>query len=238
MGLIPACAGKTSQYGRCTFLPTAHPRVCGENELLANGAKLKQGSSPRVRGKRVITALVPILTRLIPACAGKTAFCSYPEGLLRAHPRVCGENARKRVKTSYTPGSSPRVRGKRAAPRMRCDSAGLIPACAGKTEGTRSSRRNGRAHPRVCGENQLGRRGRGSIRGSSPRVRGKLLHNQCQGCGLRLIPACAGKTSLRGRNSNGTRAHPRVCGENSRVLKVEYSPEGSSPRVRGKRRPY
>ena len=39
---------------------------------------------------------------------------------------------------------------------------------------------------------------------------------------------------MRGRNSNGSRAHPRVCGENCAVPVEEGEDLGSSPRVRGK----
>ena len=52
------------------------------------------GSSPRVRGKLVFLTFTEIYVRLIPACAGKTVRTIWPRMLLRAHPRVCGENGR------------------------------------------------------------------------------------------------------------------------------------------------
>ena len=78
----------------------------------------------------------------------------------------------------------------------------------------------------------------GSIRspgGSSPRVRGKLFHVCRERGGQGLIPACAGKTSLRRCRVPFPRAHPRVCGENTRSRWRQNLPWGSSPRVRGKR---
>ena len=52
---------------------------------------------------------------------------------MRAHPRVCGENARARGAGVTHVGSSPRVRGKLGATGSGSDFVGLIPACAGKT---------------------------------------------------------------------------------------------------------
>ena len=71
-GLIPACAGKTKRSHVAVKQQRAHPRVCGENSLLAAIAAARSGSSPRVRGKlkRDFEGQKP--TRLIPACAGKT----------------------------------------------------------------------------------------------------------------------------------------------------------------------
>ena len=50
-GLIPAYAGKTAGISAIVIWWRAHPRVCGENAMLAAGAGLKNGSSPRMRGK-------------------------------------------------------------------------------------------------------------------------------------------------------------------------------------------
>ena len=111
--LIPAHAGKTATFFVSMLWYGAHPRACGENFQVALCETREAGSSPRMRGKRIITALVPILTRLIPAHAGKTGCCRDRRPRHGAHPRACGENAcsgRLRVRP---PGSSPRMRGKR-----------------------------------------------------------------------------------------------------------------------------
>ena len=76
-GLIPACAGKTKNWASSLKTRRAHPRVCGENREIEYFGWYEQGSSPRVRGKRITTALVPLLTRLIPACAGKTGQITF-----------------------------------------------------------------------------------------------------------------------------------------------------------------
>ena len=133
------------------------------------------GSSPRVRGKRVPRPGLKPQPRLIPACAGKTSIVEIEPKSPRAHPRVCGENITVDKDNVNMAGSSPRVRGKRCAPRQEARSHGLIPACAGKTQRLGLSFAGKEAHPRVCGENLEQSTGAVEAIGSSPRVRGKRL---------------------------------------------------------------
>ena len=73
-GLIPASAGQTAPViGVIVF---------------------KQGSSPRVRGRRpgVVGKLLPV--GLIPASAGQTTGWNYLRGGTAAHPRECGADKR------------------------------------------------------------------------------------------------------------------------------------------------
>ena len=152
----------------------AHPRVCGENEWTRPSAGRREGSSPRVRGKRQASQSLRMRKGLIPACAGKT-------------PTQVGMNR-------CVAGSSPRVRGKLTWTRKAISLKGLIPACAGKTGRTTDDSTISRAHPRVCGENTPCCALRVDVRGSSPRVRGKLHFRRIAQDIDRLIPACAGKT--------------------------------------------
>ena len=174
------------------------------------------GSSPRVRGKRMEDALCRRLGRLIPACAGKTCLRDFASARVPAHPRVCGENRALHEATAHHRGSSPRVRGKPvAASAFACD-WGLIPACAGKTVCVSEEIGVGGAHPRVCGENKRKLQLFTDEEGSSPRVRGKRGAQACMPKAPRLIPACAGKTGVLGPVVRDRSAHPRVCGENQR----------------------
>ena len=171
---------------------------------------------------------------LIPAYAGKTGR-SQPHGYQsRAHPRVCGENASSRPSHERSAGSSPRMRGKPRAAASARWGVGLIPAYAGKTPMTPSSRPWPRAHPRVCGENRRrarcrlppegssprmrGKPWRGAARhrwpGSSPRMRGKPYRENAERATYGLIPAYAGKTLCETCLLCLFGAHPRVCGEN------------------------
>ena len=254
--LIPACAGKTSRRCGGSWVPGAHPRVCGENGWLSRDWLYPLGSSPRVRGKQETAEVLGPRRRLIPACAGKTSTSPTPSRSRSAHPRVCGENRYIPGGDTGVQGSSPRVRGKPRAWFTTRNTEGLIPACAGKTTRLSSTTPAAWAHPRVCGEN----RGCGSPydpgAGSSPRVRGKRSRGGSDSIENRLIPACAGKTLIapinrfpssgssprvRGKPGPSVRvftvmvAHPRVCGENWTFTTRSSSGSGSSPRVRGKR---
>ena len=213
-GLIPACAGKTRFIICAPFALGAHPRVCGENPVPRSIWTAAGGSSPRVRGKLSIGFEPLEYTRLIPACAGKTAHKTGNAIVPGAHPRVCGENISRPRPARMGKGSSPRVRGKLHRPTRKGEAPGLIPACAGKTSGAWTGRNACTAHPRVCGENVLLALARCPAIGSSPRVRGKPVPRQSGKTTLRLIPACAGKTTPRIGGSSTPRAHPRVCGEN------------------------
>ena len=70
--------------------------------------------------------------------------------------------------------------------------------------------------------------------GSSPRVRGKLVHAEKQIIVTRIIPARAGQTPRTARTPYPTSDHPRACGANDNELTVKNGNNGSSPRVRGK----
>ena len=213
-GLIPACAGKTGRFYTRPGENRAHPRVCGENVGGTTTVGTGAGSSPRVRGKPTISRPRAPVTRLIPACAGKTSLSFDFSELSRAHPRVCGENSLPSQAGLTCPGSSPRVRGKPALADPRGLTAGLIPACAGKTHPINTFSSLRRAHPRVCGENQGHAAQLTLFVGSSPRVRGKPRLCRCAFWCSGLIPACAGKTPGRRERRSLSRAHPRVCGEN------------------------
>ena len=212
--LIPACAGKTAASLPITRSSQAHPRVCGENDATDKFQNTLKGSSPRVRGKLWAYTVEHLLVRLIPTCAGKTSARAWPLGLLRAHPRVCGENFEIKPEMGRGEGSSPRVRGKRKIVIPDNTFFRLIPACAGKTQRRPSFCRPGRAHPRAGGENALGGQYVFGDMGSSPRWRGKLL-DACENVANRgLIPALAGKTCFIVCAPFTLGAHPRAGGEN------------------------
>ena len=88
----------------------AHPRRCGEHNLIIDGDRFGQGSSPQVRGTsehRVINVQGP---GLIPAGAGNIRYATEMLWCFQAHPRRCGEHARASWGVEVYPGSSPQVR--------------------------------------------------------------------------------------------------------------------------------
>ena len=172
--------------------------------------------------------------RLIPARAGKTYLRFLRTLMNSAHPRACGENGHEEI--------------------MKIPGLWLIPARAGKTPTSSPRLSASPAHPRACGENRATQYRMRANAGSSPRVRGKRLASGDLRQVLRLIPACAGKTTARrktrmipgssprvrgkppphARPSPSSPAHPRVCGENAVAAGGAHDVPGSSPRVRGK----
>ena len=132
-------------------------------------------------------------------------------------------------------GSSPRVRGKREIGSADLALGRIIPARAGKTSARNCSQSSPRDHPRACGENGAQEPAAERTDGSSPRVRGKPRGAVRAPWGPRIIPARAGKTSLRRADSSSRADHPRACGENARMSWGPRPASGSSPRVRGKR---
>ena len=188
--------------------------MCGENISASVAAWFASGSSPRVRGKLLHDCFNSSIIRLIPACAGKTLRLSLRWGVARAHPRVCGENARSLYPITLSSGSSPRVRGKLSAGRHFAGQVGLIPALAGKTLWAGNMFSGIWAHPRAGGENFLMPVKMLLIVGSSPRWRGKRPPARSEIKNGGLIPALAGKTPNASFVANRSAAHPRAGGEN------------------------
>ena len=73
LGLIPACAGQTTECADNESFGRAHPRVCGADRRHLIRSSRRVGSSPRVRGRPHPTCLPSVSQRLIPACAGQTS---------------------------------------------------------------------------------------------------------------------------------------------------------------------
>ena len=187
-----------------------------------------------MRGKLFLKTKCPIKTRITPACAGKTRSSDRKRATTTDHPRVCGENRAYCAGYASASGSPPRVRGKRLYLTKIVTERRITPACAGKTSPTYALKLLMTDHPRVCGENMRHCRFIQRIDGSPPRVRGKPLSISLRSTGARITPACAGKTSLKPISSTRTADHPRVCGENMRVVLTTVALRGSPPRVRGK----
>ena len=91
-----------------------------------------------------------------------------------------------------------------------------IPAYAGKTLAIHVVMRVSSEHPRVCGENGLGKPEWFGNIGTSPRMRGKPHADLPFTQELRNIPAYAGKTRKEVTMRVIELEHPRVCGENEK----------------------
>ena len=71
-GIIPAYAGNTPGWLRAYAAARDHPRICGEHLLPAEEDKLDAGSSPHMRGTRVLAMVECTPIGIIPAYAGNT----------------------------------------------------------------------------------------------------------------------------------------------------------------------
>ena len=212
----------------------AHPRSRGENLGTPSPRHPLYGSSPLTRGKLPGGGYPETLVGLIPAHAGKTGHQPPPPGRHSAHPRSRGENRTPTAASGPALGSSPLTRGKPRWQHSESQSAGLIPAHAGKTRSRALSSTARQAHPRSRGENELRELIGFSDQGSSPLTRGKPHLHRGPGHPGRLIPAHAGKTPHSHAAALRPAAHPRSRGENSITRIKSCTMPGSSPLTRGK----
>ena len=112
-GITPADAGKTAAWLYAWNQYEDHPRGCGEN-----------GFVPKHQRRAV---------RITPADAGKTSPRKCEHVQTQDHPRGCGENSNAFMKIAISPGSPPRMRGKRTCSFVMPAASRITPADAGKT---------------------------------------------------------------------------------------------------------
>ena len=132
-GIIPACAGSTRNANLSNANLWDHPRMCGEHPLFGRRWRVKQGSSPHVRGAHRTFWTSEHSCGIIPACAGSTSNVLDFRTFLWDHPRMCGEHLSVVKRLFQRLGSSPHVRGALAEPVEYAADGGIIPACAGST---------------------------------------------------------------------------------------------------------
>ena len=193
MGITPAYAGKSSQYGLRGWFFQDHPRVCGEKIPLHIRAKVALGSPPRMRGKDGVNDSAQAVTGITPACAGKRDKAGLPFAPVRDHPRVCGEKTSASSLFNTAAGSPPRVRGKELRVETCFSHDGITPAYAGKRRLSVKTASRNRDHPRVCGEKPNRIVWEHWREGSPPRMRGKVGRTPTFAAVCRITPAYAGK---------------------------------------------
>ena len=225
--ITPACAGKSTTAGRGRMPSQDHPRVCGEKYHSRAWKDAVSGSPPRVRGKDEQVPQFGIGHGITPACAGKRGRPHSGPGTTRDHPRVCGEKSMMSRVVFCTVGSPPRVRGKAQALLIAVIYSGITPACAGKSLLAAPVAGLPRDHPRVCGEKWQNRVNQLLVRGSPPRMRGKVIFQAVAALVVGITPAYAGKR-------NTLTALESTSGEKLLAQLRTGSIEGSPPRVRGK----
>ena len=133
--IIPADAGNTVSWLPWPCRPADHPRGCGEHAAELTASALNEGSSPRMRGTRLIRMQPIIEVWIIPADAGNTTLTRL---------KSVGESL----------GSSPRMRGTLTDDELVKVRARIIPADAGNTHPKAWVRPCHWDHPRGCGEHE------------------------------------------------------------------------------------
>ncbi len=230
---IPAPAGNTPS-GNSRVAPKAvHPRACGEHTCRLHSSSHSVGSSPRLRGTHPVAGDDVGPARFIPAPAGNTCAIASRQSVGPVHPRACGEHQVKGEISVIDNGSSPRLRGTRAAQGRAARPDRFIPAPAGNTEARLERAPHSSVHPRACGEHRVAAFQDLHQRGSSPRLRGTPEGSlPDKGC-ARFIPAPAGNTRRRRSLLARRTVHPRACGEHLGFQLPATRDGGSSPRLRG-----
>ena len=231
--IIPAHAGNT-RYQACTWRSTGdHPRACGEHKGLDERTATYEGSSPRMRGTRVVKFTEAVDLGIIPAHAGNTPPLLPRTSVRRDHPRACGEHLMPGPMVGSLLGSSPRMRGTQLRQHLVRMPAGIIPAHAGNTVKKTVTAAIYGDHPRACGEHILLQMRCVSLQGSSPRMRGTRRPRTPVWTIAGIIPAHAGNTTYLSHTCGRLRDHPRACGEHETVHVERVRVGGSSPRMRG-----
>ena len=154
--------------------------------------------------------------------------------MARDHPRGCGENLRQNPNRARHLGSPPRMRGKRRFGQYASRATRITPADAGKTLRITIICSDVKDHPRGCGENNFVPPVMASMKGSPPRMRGKLKQTNGRLSMTRITPADAGKTRGYRPRRRPRQDHPRGCGENLSLIVPRARRAGSPPRMRGK----
>ena len=206
----------------------------GDFSVVINGA-IKEGQSPRARGRRLLDVGVGDLTRAIPAGAGETVGRHRPCCACRGNPRGRGGDLLAWRTDADQGGQSPRARGRLSAIPAGTSSEGAIPAGAGETTGVYWWWAPGRGNPRGRGGDCPGRSSWETWEGQSPRARGRRGIASLSVRDERAIPAGAGETGWSWCGSSGSRGNPRGRGGDCDSNHENRSSWGQSPRARGRR---
>ena len=170
------------------------------------------GSSPLARGLHATLFSRYFRHRIIPACAGFTGRVDLPHVHVSDHPRLRGVYADAWIIHAAWAGSSPLARGLPEDRGRAGADRGIIPACAGFTQGHRADAPGPPDHPRLRGVYQAYVLPGRPLLGSSPLARG-LRRGGSEGRGMSgIIPACAGFTRRPVRIRDQVEDHPRSRG--------------------------
>ena len=131
-------------------------------------------------------------------------------------------------------GSPPHARGRLAGVQLDVADPGITPACAGKTTSRPSAAGHRKDHPRMRGEDSIGKIARSNASGSPPHARGRPHRGVRRVVLHRITPACAGKTQIASPIWWYSSDHPRMRGEDLVAVTGGGGVFGSPPHARGR----
>ena len=212
-GITPACAGNSCIISVSATAARDHPRLRGEQPIMASFMKSPPGSPPLARGTGDAPAIWQALRRITPACAGNRTRTARTTGPAGDHPRLRGEQRGEGENARINAGSPPLARGTGRRAKRKPTEGGITPACAGNRFSWPSCGPRGRDHPRLRGEQSAAWYISAPCAGSPPLARGTEIPPRAFRALRRITPACAG---------NSSRLHVVPC-----------SMQGSPPLARG-----
>ncbi len=89
---IPTGVGNTQYQLLLSGFHTVHPHGCGEHIVVKSIVFSDYGSSPRVWGTRLVSAINQFRNRFIPTGVGNTIRVKFVEVCRAVHPHGCGEH--------------------------------------------------------------------------------------------------------------------------------------------------
>ena len=150
--ITPACAGNSMSTLSRPHIGRDHPRLRGEQFKTAALSGSPLGSPPLARGTVWSASTMYGLLRITPACAGNRHFQMARKQRLKDHPRLRGEQVKRKEGRSKMEGSPPLARGTEMRGHFGAESMGITPACAGNSPLCRPRSCARRDHPRLRGE--------------------------------------------------------------------------------------
>ena len=191
---IPTGVGNTRSGGYIRYCTAVHPHGCGEHHpyqftmlsimrFIPTGVgntprpdcpvPTSHGSSPRVWGTPISSAVSSSIFRFIPTGVGNTDHNHRPGTAKTVHPHGCGEHGRPSRENVCKTGSSPRVWGTRQSALQPPERCPVHPHGCGEHQWKhRNDLRGHPVHPHGCGEHAVIGNLATIVNGSSPRVWG------------------------------------------------------------------
>ena len=208
--------------------------MCGADTVVNEWLVRVDGSSPRVRSRRLSRRNYRKTHGIISACAEQTRPATRAGFYARDHLRVCGADVCRVQCYVHQWGSSPRVRSRPVRFQTGTCPRWIISACAEQTWTWAKANKSTKDHLRVCGADVGRIRTLCCRRGSSPRVRSRRLMGHRVHREHGIISACAEQTTIRLMIGGNSTDHLRVCGADLAEARPGDIATGSSPRVRSR----